>query len=176
MSQRIENLAIRGLPEDFLKIKVSTILIKMVYPAILGIFLQDSKSVEETQKRLSSIGYRTAEVMGEFYTPAGKKVKDLVFNISKDLWGIKPRIIYDKKEKLYRIQTRHCPLCKGLPPMEIEGIHYCYPVPSYIEATLNTLASHRADLPFKRVKCQPSLSMGSGANMCEYIVQVEGER
>jgi len=167
-----EELLKRGDPQEFLKLEISTLLIRMIYPAVLSHFIGNF-SVEETKKHLFNIGKNSADKMLAHYHPKAKDIKKVIKSITK-LWSGKFKIKEYKKENVFTLTTKQCPLCYEMPEISIEGLHNCYPLASFIDGYLNGYALiPNEKLNYKSTKTRITKSLGAGDPYCELLIQVE---
>ena len=155
---------------DYFKIRMTTLLLRIVYPSILGLFI--SKDTENVDMHLRNVAETTASSFLKIIVPKGNDPKEIVEKISK-LWGRKYTIKRDKNSII--IRTKHCPLCEEMPTLELKGHHYCNIVGIFTEVFLNQIHSYKDPKKFKfsDFKVKTTTSKGSGDDRCEYIITYE---
>ena len=72
----------------------------------------------------------------------GKKIEKILKEIYKNVWDSKVKI---KKvdENKWLLESKDCPICGDLPPLELENLHYCEPIAGFVEAYINELIEIR---------------------------------
>jgi len=167
------DLSIRGDPQEFKKIKISTLLLKIVYPVVLSYFYRN-KGAAEASKHLINIGLKTSTKFARYHTPKSDNIKKVLKEMM-NYWGPKYKIKENKEDSTYTLYTKHCTLCKDMPELDLEGMHYCSPVSGFIEGYLNSLISIKnpSVFPFESFSASVIKSMGSGDPYCEVELKVK---
>ena len=132
----------RGTPQYFANMKLSAMLLRMVYPTVLTDFANHME-LSEVKERLFRIGKRSGEQLFEYFKVKGNKIEKIIKEIFKKIWDSKVKIRKEEDGDVLFLETKDCPVCGDLPPLELEDLHYCIPVAGFLEGYLNELAKIR---------------------------------
>ncbi|MBD3230892.1 MAG: hypothetical protein GF329_22125 [Candidatus Lokiarchaeota archaeon] len=162
-----------GKMQELLKIKVTTLLVRMVYPVIVSYFLQNGK--EAAIESVENVAQDTVEEFLRYYKPKENKLSKLLPNLMK-LWGPKYKIIRDKKNRQKLIlRTNKCPICEEMPPMDLFGLKYCFIISVFIEKLLNALIKIKnpQEFEYTNFSAETTKSVGNMDEYCEIILKFE---
>ncbi len=165
----------RGSVKEFANYKLSALLLRMVYPSVLSDFASQM-DLEEVKERLVRVGYNTGKQFFEIYKVKGKKIKGILREIYKNIWDSKLKIKKIDADK-YLLETKNCPICGDLPPLELESLHYCDPIAGFLEAYINELIEIRnIGIGTRKIKVQTLQSKcSSGTKSCVQELIILGE-
>jgi hypothetical protein len=174
---KLENNSYNNIKEDkiqkLLNIKVTTLLVRMVYPVIIGYFLQNGK--DAAIESVENVAEETVQRFLNYYTPEENRLSKLLPNLMK-LWGPKYKIIRDKEDKQKIIlRTNKCPICEEMPPMDLYDLKYCFIISVFIEKILNALIEIKdpAKFEYTNFKAETIKSVGNQDDCCEIILKFE---
>ena len=131
----------RGSIKDFSKMKLSAALVRLVYPSVLSDFI-NQLSEEETKKRVFRIGYNSGKEFFQYFKIKGKKMSVIIKKIYSKVWDSKVKIRKEEENK-WLLESKNCPICGDLPPLELENVHYCEPIAGFIQGYINELIEIR---------------------------------
>jgi len=164
----LDDISNRGTAEELSKIKISSLVISMLYPAVLTYFY-DELGEEGAVKTIRQLGADTADNFLMIYKKKRKKFQDVI----KDLF----KIYYDNKvkikkinDKLYHIIQKDCIVCQDI---VLEGLpfHYCVSNAGITEKVLNHFAT-QGNIPKFKYKVKTIASKGTGDPACVYEVKL----
>ena len=149
------------------KMKLTNLLVQMVYPTILTYFM--NRGTEDTHTHLRNITAKAAKGYLTLDIPKGNTLKKVVTNTMK-LWGNKYKV--KTESDAITITTKKCPICTDMPKIEIEGIKYCIFVGYYLEAVLNEIKEFKTseEITKNKFRADTPNSKGSGDDICEIKV------
>ena len=134
-------MADRGSIKEFTKMKLSALLLRMVYPSVLSDFASQM-DLGKVKERLTRIGFNAGKEFFQYYKVKGKKIEKILKEIYKNIWDSKVKIKKIEEDK-WLLESKDCPICGDLPPLELENLHYCEPVGGFVEAYINELIEIR---------------------------------
>jgi len=164
------NIIARGDPQTFFRMKLSTIFLRIVYPGVLISFLRDY-DFETAKKHVWNLGYRVSKYIFNYFKPKSNEFQKILDEFGEKLWGTKFKIQIDKKKEAYLISPETCPLCEDMPPLEMKGLHNCFPLEGFLIGYFESLKEHNL-FEFKEMYAKVLQSKGSGADRCLYEVKV----
>jgi len=155
---------------QYFKIKMSNLLLRMVYPTVLSFFITYDK--DNVDLYLGNIVQNTVISLLKLRTPKGNNIKSLLRKLIK-LWGKSYKI--KMRKELIVISTKKCPLCKEMPTLDLKGHYYCDIISIFVERFLNELKNHKNPKQFKytNFRTKTTKSMGSGDDRCEIIINYD---
>lgn len=159
--------------QKLLKIKVTTMLVRMVYPVIISYFIQNGK--EAAIESVENVAQDTVQEFLNYYMPKENKLSRLLPNLMK-LWGPKYKITRDKKDRQKLIlRTNKCPICEEMPPMDLYGLKYCFIIGIFIEKLLNELIKIKDPKKFEytNFSAKTTKSVGNMDEYCEIVLKFE---
>ncbi|NHI94000.1 MAG: hypothetical protein EAX96_16040 [Candidatus Lokiarchaeota archaeon] len=168
-----EDLLKRGDPKKFLKMNMSTLLIKMYYPTVLS-DLYIKQGLEKANVHLNNIGDRAAKLFLTYYQPKA----DTPFKLIKEMSRFVGKSYKFKKisgEETYIITTKKCPLCHEMPEMDLPGIKNCEPIGGFINGFFNNFVplKNPKNINYKVYRGKITKSKGSGDDICELVIKME---
>ena len=165
----------RGKPEEFAQWKLSAMLLRMVYPTVISDFA-NYMEVTEIRDRVFRIGRNSGSQFYQIYKIKGKKLVTILKKLNKKIWDSKVRIKKEPNKEIYHLESKKCPVCGDLPPLELEGLHYCLPVAGFLEGYLNELVKD-VDLGIEpgTIKCTTIQSVCTHeSKICIHDLIIEG--
>ena len=126
----------RGTPEEFCKMKLSAMLMRLVYPTVLSDFA-GHMDIDQVRDRVFRIGVNSGSQFYEYKKFKGKKLTVIVKKIFKKVWDSKVKLIKEGKGETYFLESKKCPVCGDLPPLDLPELHYCIPVAGFLQGYLN---------------------------------------
>ncbi|NHI93804.1 MAG: hypothetical protein EAX96_15055 [Candidatus Lokiarchaeota archaeon] len=165
----------RGTPEEFSKMKLSAMLLRMVYPTVISDFANHME-VNEIRERVFRIGKNSGSQFYEYYKIRGKKLVPIIKRMFKQIWDSKVKVKKEGDDHVYHLISKNCPVCGDLPPLELPELHYCIPVAGFLEGYLNEMAKHK-DLGFQpgSIKCTTLQSVCTHeSKTCIHKLIIEG--
>ncbi len=164
------NIVLRGDPQKFFEMKLTTIFIRIVYPGVLSTLLVEH-GLETAKNYVRDLGYRVSKYVFNYFRTKSNEFEKIIDELGQKLWGTKFKIQFDKKREIYKISPKSCPLCEDLPPLEIEGLHYCVPLEGFLIGYFELLKKHNL-FYFEEIIAKVIHSKGSGADNCLYEVKL----
>ena len=164
------NISLRGDARKFFKMNLTTIFLRMVYPGVLLTFLTEF-DFETAKKHVWDLGYRVSKYVFKYFIPKSKKFEKILEEIGKNIWGTKFKVAFDKRKEVYRITPQSCPLCEDLPPLEVEGLHNCFPLEGFLIGYFELLKEHNI-FNYYKFFAKVLQSKGTGADNCIYEVKI----
>ena len=165
----------RGTPQQFTKMKLSAMLLRMVYPTVISDFANHME-IPEIRDRVFRIGKNSGSQFYEFYKIKGKKLVSIVKRIFKKVWDSKVNVKKEDGDDIFLLESKNCPVCGELPPLELPELHYCIPVAGFLEGYLNELVKE-TDLGIKpgSIKCTTIQSVCTHeSKTCIHKLIIEG--
>ncbi len=152
---------------EYFNVKMSDLLMKMVYPGVLTCFLATGDKFYE---HLTNIARNSATTLLKIKIPKSNNLKTIVKHLMK-LWGTKYKV--KLKKDMLILSTKHCMLCQGMPEIDLREYHYCEIVGLFLESFLNELRKYKNPKKFKysEFSITTTKSMGCGDEKCEYIIK-----
>jgi predicted hydrocarbon binding protein len=167
----MENFDLRGTAKDFKNKKMVTLIVTMIYPAVLT-YCYNHLSKEGAIEILRKLGRDIADDFFNIYSEKRPKFFDYI----KDFF----KIFYDSDVKVkkvtqdfYYIIDEKCILCTDITVLEGLPFHYCTPYAGSITRILDVL-SERGEIPYKKYKVETISSRGSGDEACIHSIKLEG--
>ena len=167
-----EDFLKRGDPEKFLKMNMSTLIVKMYYPNVVS-DLYVTHGLEKATKHLNNIGDRAAKKFLTYYQPKSETPLKLIKEMSKFVGKFYK--IKKLKDGSFSITTKRCPLCHDMPEMDLPGLKNCEPLGGFNTGffkNFNPLKNPN-NIDFSKYKGIVTKSMGSGDDICELIIKLE---
>ncbi len=167
-----KDLSKRGDPKKFLKMNMTTLLVKMYYPNVLS-DLYINHGLENANKHLNNIGDRAARKFLKYYQPKATTPLKLVKEMSKFVG--KSYKIKQTKDGSIIITTKKCPLCNEMPELDLPGLKNCEPIGGFINGFFNnfTPLKNPNNIDYTKYRGKVTKSMGSGDKFCELIIKME---
>jgi len=164
------NIFSRGDPQKFFQMKLSTIFLRIVYPGVLTAFLTEY-DFETAKKHVWDLGYRVSRYVFNNFKTKSTEFEKILAEIGEKVWGTKFKIQFDKQKGTYLISPKACPLCEDMPPLELKGLHNCFPLEGFLTGYFELLKEHHL-FDYKDMVCKVLQSKGSGADSCLYEVKL----
>ncbi|MHA1230125.1 MAG: hypothetical protein ACTSRP_05435 [Candidatus Helarchaeota archaeon] len=152
--------------KELLRSKVNVDLLKLNFPALITILLNDYE-VDAIKQLLKDIGGDMAESWLTFYTPKSANVKRILkMNTLRTFGNLKMKV--KMREFDFSLIFYQCPLCRK--DIEIlSEIPYCLSIAGYYERYFNILASKNPKFKFKKIVGDTIKSISSGDKYCEHL-------
>jgi len=164
----LEDISNRGTAEELLRIKISSLVVSMLYPTVL-MYCYKELGEEGAVKTIRQIGKNTMDNFLKIYKKKRNKFQDVI----KDMF----KIYYDNKVKVKKINNRlyhviedNCIVCQDI---ALEGLpfHYCVSNAGSIERILEHFAE-LGTIPKFNYHVRTIYSKGSGDKSCVYEVRL----
>jgi len=162
-----------GDPETFYKWKLNSLILRMVYPQVLSNFYGKTKDVEKTRALVKDIGKRSALRVLDRFPIKEFDIKILIRKLTYKHWGAKSVIKGNVKDGVLRIIIDKCPICQGLEPLEIKGLHYCIPTSGFLEGAFQILQQKYDKLSQMKFTFDTIESKGSNDKKCVHICKIQ---
>ena len=162
------NIANRGSPKEFSNKKINTLIVTMLYPAVLSYCYKNMKK-DEAEHSLKKLGWYLADFLYEVYEGNKSNFQEYLKDFFKFFYFNKIKI-EQISENSYRIYDKKCMLCSDI---EIEGLrfHNCIPYAGTIEKLLYWLATD-GKIPNYKYNVETIASKSSGDRVCIHEIQV----
>lgn len=164
------NILARGEPQAFFGMKLSTIFLRIVYPGVLTAFLREF-DFETAKQHVWDLGYRVSKYVFNYFKTKSNEFEKIMDEIGEKLWGTKFKIQFDKKGAHYLITPESCPLCEEMPPLDVKGLHNCYPLEGFLIGYFELLKQYNL-FNYKEMFAKVLQSKGSGADRCLYDIKI----
>jgi len=164
------NIISRGDPQTFFRMKLSTIFLRIVYPGVLTDFLTEY-DFETAKKHVWDLGYRVSKYVFNYFKTKSNEFEKIMDEIGEKLWGTQFKIQFDKGRSVYLVSPKSCPLCEDMPPLDMKGLHNCFPLEGFLIGYFELLKEHNL-FDYKEVFVKVLQSKGSGADKCLYEVKI----
>ncbi|MHA1310806.1 MAG: hypothetical protein ACTSQO_07720 [Candidatus Helarchaeota archaeon] len=174
MNEKTEIVTNSGDPKMFYKWKLNSLILRMVYPQIVSNFvIKYNNDISKINKALLDIGKNSARrVISEF--PIKEfNTKILIRKITWRHWGTKSIVKGNIKDGELKIIVKKCPLCMGLAPLEIEGLHYCVSFAGFLQGAFEVLQKKYKKLIQNKMTFETIESKGSNDLNCVHLCRIE---
>ncbi|MHA1231638.1 MAG: hypothetical protein ACTSRP_19520 [Candidatus Helarchaeota archaeon] len=164
-----------GDPNIFYKWKLNSLILKMVYPQILSkLVIKYDNDIDKAKEAVKAIGYRAARRIIKEYPIKEYNPKILIRKLTYRHWGTKSVVKGKTKDGELRIIVKKCPLCEGLIPLDIEGLHYCISFSGFLEGAFKTIQELYDKFPRNNFVFDTIESKGSNNPICIHLCRIEG--
>ena len=163
-----------GDPKLFYKWNLNTLILKMVYPQVFSKFVLKFKDdIKVAKHHLKNIGKNSAIRVIEDFPIKEFNIKILIRKLTYRHWGTKCKILGKIKDGELRIIIKKCPLCEGLEPLEVEGLHYCTSTAGFLEGAIEVLQKKYDNLNQSKFTFDTIESVGSNDPRCIHLCKIE---
>ncbi|MBD3230377.1 MAG: hypothetical protein GF329_19515 [Candidatus Lokiarchaeota archaeon] len=163
-----------GDPETFIKWKLNSLILRMVYPQVLSNFvIKFRDDISKAKEYVKDVGSRTAKRVLEEFPIKEFRPKILIRKLTYWHWGTKSKVKGKVKNGELDIIIDKCPLCHGLAPLEIEGLHYCTAFSGFLEGAFTVLQEKYDKMPQSTFTFETVESRGSNDPVCIHRCIIE---
>ena len=162
----------RGNPKDFLNKQIGTMVITMIYPAVLY-YCYERCDEKRGKSLLRKLGEGIMDDFLKIYSKKHSKFTDYIKDFFKIFYNSDVTIKKVTKDFYYIIDD-NCILCTDITKLEGLPYHYCTPYGGSIQRMLEVLAEE-GKIPMKNYIVETISSKGNGDEACIHTVKVKVE-
>ena len=114
----MNNISNRGTTKELSKIKISSLVISMLYPTVLG-YTYETVGKDGAVDAIRNLGKESITDFLEIYNKKRNRVEDIIKDFFKIYYDNKVKV---KKEndRLYHVTENNCIVCQDI---ALEGMH-----------------------------------------------------
>lgn len=162
------NQSLRGTAKVLANKEIGTLIVKMIYPAVLT-YCYEHLGEEEATKTLFDLGARIMDDFLKIYAQERDNFKQYIKDYLLIFFNSKAKIKKIEKNRYHVIDDK-CILCQDI---ALEGLnfHYCVPYAGSIQRLLQVLAK-RGRIPNHQYEVKTISSRGSGDKYCIHEIKI----